>query len=207
MPQYTCWCLIANGHYRFFINHEFDINLLHHLLGQTIHSRIKSVDKQFGYVELRRKHNARKTRQTRDSPENFPHTLTTFSVTQCLLALLITFVLPLLDFLLLVLIPPTAEYVLKSILECAAVHVNQALFLLGLGMTKHGNKAQIPRNVSRRPEVTKMKEAYLFISIKWIMVSSCRTTWLSASWIWSPLGLRSGWSHEYSSETSTITSI
>ena len=168
----------------FVINHEYGINLFHHLLGQTIHSRIKSVDKQFGYVELRRKHNARKTRQTRDSPENFPHTLTTFSVTQCLLALLITFVLPLLDFLLLVLIPPTAEYVLESILECATVHVNQALFLLGLGMTKYGNKTQIPINFSRRSDqVTKIKETYLFISIKWIMVSSCRTTWLSASWI------------------------
>ena len=60
---------------------------------------------------------------------------------QCLLLLLISFVLLLLDFLLLVLIPPTAEYVLEGILECATVHVNQALFLLGLGMTEHGDKA------------------------------------------------------------------
>lgn len=45
-----------------------------------------------------------------------------------------------LGLMILVLIPSASEHILESVLECTTVHVNQALFLLGLWMTEHRNK-------------------------------------------------------------------
>lgn len=64
----------------------------------------------------------------------------------CQLQLVLRLVPLTLCLLILVLIPSASKHILKSILECTAVHVNQALFLFGLRVTEHGYKTQIPSN-------------------------------------------------------------
>lgn len=51
-------------------------------------------------------------------------------------------------FILLLLVPSTAENILESVLECATVHVNQSFLLFGVWVTEDGNETQVPRRVS-----------------------------------------------------------
>lgn len=106
------------------------------------------------------------------------------------------------------LFPATRENFVERFLKSTAIHVDEALLLFRFGVPDDRDQAQVSRtSVSSLWWQNQDGWTDLFISIKWIMVSSCRTTWLSASWFWSPLGLRSGWSHEYNSEMSTMTSM
>lgn len=45
---------------------------------------------------------------------------------------------------LLILFPAAREHIIQSFLEGTTIHIDQTLFILGLGVPDHGNKTKVP---------------------------------------------------------------
>ena len=45
---------------------------------------------------------------------------------------------------LLILFPAAGEHIIQSFLEGTTIHIDQTLFILGLGVPDHGNKTKVP---------------------------------------------------------------